>query len=163
MKKVIAIAITFVLMLGCVFMSACSEKSNAVTRDELIRENFAAGKEAEDDAKGREHIEIPENTETIEIEGEEWKILRSIEEFEEKIFYSDGGLEKNYILANDIDLKRWRNIRYTIFQGKINGNNYKFYSSKETGGFGSCLFYNIKNAILENIIFSASDGYFWGG
>ena len=172
MKKIFVGILVMILTVSCVAFSACDLfiiPSSAVTKYELIRENFAAEKEAEDDAKGREHIEIPEGAETIKIDEEEWIVIRSIEEFEE-IWLNNYGdttreenLQKNYIVANDIELKGWRYPEVKDpFKGKFNGNNYKFYSRKESNGFGDCLFYKLENAVVENMVFSSSDGYYIG-
>ena len=160
MKRFLISAVAIVFLACSMAMSACTKASStAVTIDELIRENYAAEKEAEDDAKGREHIEIPDDAEEIEIDGETWTVIRSIEEFRKKIFRADDkGLTGSFILANDVDVK-WFKPYHKIFKGRFNGNNYKFYGTEENNGFGGCLFYLMKNAIIENVIFSASDGY----
>lgn len=164
MKKILVSVLAIVFFVCGATMTACAPKSStAVTIDELIREDFAAEKEAEDDAKGREHIEIPEGAEEIEIEGETWHVIRNITDFKRKI-YSNGeeGLTGSFILANDIDVERFQPRKSIYFQGRLNGNNYKFYGTKENGGFGGCLFCRMKNAVVENLVFSASDGFFGG-
>lgn len=161
MKKFLIVIMSIVMLACSVAMAACAKASStAVTIDELIRENYAAEKEAEDDAKGREHIEIPDDAEEIEIEGETWTVIRSIEDFKRKIFNNgEKGLTGSFILANDVDVKRFRPYQFKYFEGRLNGNNYKFYGTEEYGGFGACLFYIMKNAVIENVIFSSSDGF----
>ena len=159
MKKILVSVLAIVIFVCGAAMTACAKKSTAVTKEELIREDFAAEKEAEDDAKGREHIEIPEGAEEIEIEGETWIVLRSIRDLRMKIFNNgEEGLTGSFILANDVDVE-WFKPYHKIFMGRFNGNNYKFYGTKENNGFGGCIFYLMKNAVVENVIFSASDGY----
>lgn len=163
MKKFIVGLVAIVIFVCGAAMTACAPKSSsAVTIDELIREDFAAEKEAEDDAKGREHIEIPEGAEEIEIEGETWQVIRNFEEYRNKIFRNgDEGLTGSFILANDVDVNAFKPTT-KIFKGKFNGNNYKFYGTKENGGFASCLFARIEDAVIENLIFSSSDGFYSG-
>lgn len=171
LKKFFIVILVSIILTNCVAFTACDlfvGSSSAVTYDELLRENYAAEKEAEDDAKGRDHIEIPTDAQTVELENEEWVVLRNMEDFRH-IWSPIGGtanrdqnLKKNYIVANDIDLKGWEyGLFNQSFEGKFNGNNYKFYSQLESGGFISCLFYRLENALVENIIFS-SEGYYHG-
>lgn len=171
MKKLFIGILTLAIAVSCVVFAACgllNGTSTAVTYGELLRENYAAEKEANDDAKGREHVEISDDAQTIELENEEWVVLRNIEDFKriwstrEGTAKRDENLKKNYIVANDIDLKGWDYDSLTqSFEGKFNGNNYKFYSPSGNGGFVSCLFYRLENALVENVIFS-SNIYFHG-
>ncbi len=172
MKKLFVLCLTVIVAVSCIAVTACNLENNtsstAVTKHELIRENFAVEKEAEDDAKGREHIDIPADAETIELDNEEWVVLRSIEEFvkiwavPQDVVARGEDLKKNYIVANDIDVKGFRISYKESFAGKFNGNNYKFYGTEANGGINNCLFQKLENAQVENIIFSSSDGYFVG-
>ena len=165
MKKFLISLALIVAFVCSVAMSACTKTpstSTAVTIDELIRDDYAAEKEAEDD-KTREHpTEIPEGAEVIEKDGEEWIVINSADEAVNKIWKSgEAALSKNYILAADLILGKnySRQInKYKIFQGKFDGNNYKIYSTQENGGVRGGLFNLVTDAIIENVVFSASDG-----
>ena len=163
MKKFIVGLVAIVIFVCGAAMTACAPKSSsAVTIDELIREDFAAEKEAEDDAKGREHIEIPEGAEVIEKDGEEWIVINSTDEFTEKLWRGGkDALSKNYILSNDLiigDNYPTKINGNKTFKGKFDGNNYKIYATQENGGLRRGLFSVISEALIENVIFSAADG-----
>ncbi len=165
MKKFLTIAITFVLMLGCVFMSACSEKSNATYDEELIRKNYAKEMEAEHDKTRVHPVEIPDNAQTVEVDGIIYDVFRDSSIYDaiwrftnHPETYSGTG---NFILANDIQWMGMYNY-YDIgskshpFNGRFYGNNYKIkdcYSAIESG-----IFTYIENAVIQNVIFSASQG-----
>lgn len=166
-KLLIALTMGISLIIGCFAVTGCKEEeSSAVGRFDLIREDFAKNKEKEDDEKGREHLEIPANADTIEIENETWCVVREFNDFRQKEYnYPDMPAlksQRNYIFANDIELIcNANNNEYCLwkeFGGKLDGNNYKITSSEANGG-RKALFEYIDNAIIENLIFSASDGY----
>ena len=173
MKKIVKLLVVLTagisLIIGCFAVTGCSKKSSAVGRFDLIREDFAKNKEKEDDEKGREHLEIPANADTIEIENETYCVVRKFNDFTQKEYsYPDMPTrsKRNYIFANDIELIcNLNNNEYCIwkkFEGKLDGNNYKITSSEENGG-RKMLFSDINNATIENIIFSSSDGYIKSG
>lgn len=173
MKKIVKLLVVLTmgisLIIGCFAVTGCSKKSSAVGRFDLIREDFAKNKEKEDDEKGREHIEIPADADTIEIENETWCVVREFNDFRQKEYnYPDMPTrsKRNYIFANDIELIcNLNNNEYCIwkkFEGKLDGNNYKITSSEENGG-RKALFEYIDNATIENLVFSASDGYVKSG
>lgn len=116
--------------------AGCS--STGYSGDGWYRPDFGKEMEARDDEKGREHIEIPNNATTIELDGEEYNVIRNRNDFNRG---------KNNILANDIEFGRFDIIGY-----KFNGNNYKLYG--ETGN--ECIFRTIENATIENVIFSST-------
>lgn len=145
-KTVAACLISAVMIMGIVAISGCAKKSTAATIDDLMREDYAKEREAEDDAKGREHIEIPDGAATIEIDGEEWTVVRGL-----KDLFGSYNFRKNFIQANDIDLDKYSTNNRT-FKGKYNGNNYKFYGDRK-----SELFRYTENAVIENVIFSSED------
>ena len=171
MKKIVKLLVVLTmgisLIIGCFAATGCKEEdkeSSAVSAFDLIREDFAKNKEKEDDETGREHLEIPADADTIEIENETWCVVREFNDFRQKEYnYPDMPKlrsQRNYILANDIELIcdgtdccLWLN-----FTGKLDGNNYKITSSEANGG-RKALFEDIENATIENLIFSASDGY----
>ena len=161
MKKILVSVLAIVIFVCGAAMTACAPKSSsAVTIDELIREDFAAEKEAEDDAKGREHIEIPEDAEEIEIEGETWQVIRNKKDFISKIYRNgEEGLTGSFILANDFDRDRYSyqnsSYRNEYFKGKFNGNNYKIY-----GEYKNALFGYTQDALIENVIFSSQYAYY---
>lgn len=167
MKRFLISLVAIVFFACSVAMSACTKTpstSTAVTKYELMRENYAAEKEAEDDAKGREHIEIPDGAEVIEKDGEEWIVINSSNEAVNKIWRGgETALSKNYILAADLILGNNYPSRINkdkIFQGKFDGNNYKIYATEKNGGLRRGLFHTISGALIENVIFSAADGSF---
>lgn len=173
MKKIVKLLVVLTagisLIIGCFAVTGCSKKSSAVGRFDLIREDFAKNKEKEDDEKGREHLEIPANADTIEIENETWCVVREFNDFKQKEYsYPDMPTrsKRNYIFANDIELIcNTNNYEYCLwkeFSGKLDGNNYKITSSEANGG-RKMLFEEIDNATIENIIFSSSDGYIKSG
>ena len=148
MKKAIILILSLIIVICGSAVTGCTKASTAVGRFDLIRENFAREKEAEEDAKGREHIEIPADAETIEIENETWTVVREAKKFQKAT--------GNYILANDMvlsDLICFAND----FEGKLNGNNYKI--KNYNVGTIKRLFYSIENSTIENIIFTTIDGY----
>ena len=161
LKRFLISAVAIVFLVCSMAMAACTKASStAVTIDELIRENYAAEREAEDDAKGREHIEIPDDAEEIEIEGETWQVIRNKRDFVAKIYKNgEEGLNGSFILANDLDRDRYSyqyaSYRYSYFKGKFNGNNYKVY-----GEYRTALFEYTKDAIIENVIFSSEYAYY---
>lgn len=165
MKKFLIVIMSIVMLACSAAISACtkaSSTSTAVTIDELIRDDYAAEKEAEDD-KTREHpTEIPEGAEVIEKDGEEWIVINSADEAVNKIWKSgEATLSKNYILAADLNLgdNYYKRIKKEkIFRGKFDGNNYKIYSTEENGGVSGGLFFSLVDALIENVIFSSSDG-----
>ncbi len=148
MKKAIILILSLIILICGSAVTGCTKASTAVGRFDLIRENFAREKEAEDDENGREHIEIPADAETIEIENETWTVVREAKKFQKAT--------GNYILANDMvlsDLICFAND----FEGKLNGNNYKI--KNYNVGTIKRLFYSIENSTIENIIFTTIDGY----
>lgn len=79
-KKLISIIISLCMAvtgimccLGCDGEEPYVDTSNAAVPGQFDNPEIAKAKEAEDDAAGREHIEIPEGAETIEIDGEDRK------------------------------------------------------------------------------------------
>lgn len=174
MKKIVKLLIALTagisLIIGCFAVTGCSKKSSAVGRFDLIREDFAKNKEKEDDEKGREHLEIPANADTIEIENETWCVVREFNDLKQKEYsYPDMPAlrsQRNYIFANDIELicnlKIDEYCLWEKFSGKLDGNNYKITSSEVNCG-RKMLFSDIDNATIENIIFSSSDGYIKSG
>lgn len=148
MKKIIIAILSLIILICGSAVTGCTKASTAVGRFDLIRENFAREKEKEDDEKGREHIEIPADAETIEIENETWTVVREAKKFQKAT--------GNYILANDIllsDLICFAND----FEGKLNGNNYKI--KNYNVGTIKRLFHSIENSTIENLIFTTIDGY----
>ncbi|MDE5977452.1 MAG: hypothetical protein K2G70_03150, partial [Turicibacter sp.] len=122
------------------------------------REDYAKNKEAEDDAKGREHIEIPDGVATVEVDGENYNVIRSLEEFK-LISRNESTQSDNYILGCDLNLADYNGFdesnRYD-FRGKFNGNNYKIYSTEQSK-INKCLFSSATNAEITNVILSATD------
>ena len=171
MKKIVKLLVVLTmgisLIIGCFAVTGCKEKeSSAVGRFDLIREDFAKNKEKEDDEKGREHLEIPANADTIEIENETYCVVREFNDLDQKEYnYPDMPKlrsQRNYILANDIELIcDGTEIVFCLwkkFEGRLDGNNYKITSSEKNGG-RKALFEIIHEATIENLVFSSSDGY----
>lgn len=131
------------------------DKSNAVSRNVFDDPEFAKEQEAKDDAAGREHIEIPDDAETITIDGEKYIPIDSVNEIRPEDY------DKNFILKHDIDVTGkgviglsnsllMTNGANEPFTGKFNGNNYKVYGDR-----GWTLFGYIKDAEISNLIFSS--------
>ncbi len=164
MKKGIFVFISIILL--CIIpVSACAcedATSTAIEFDDLIREDYAKNMEAEHDKTRVHPVDIPEGAETVTVDGEVYQVIRTINEFEEKIYRTYLGNTENYILGCDLDIADFNveDYKSNVFSGKFNGNNYKIYSTEKDGGLRSSLFYKVENAFIENIIFSASDGAF---
>lgn len=131
----------FLCIFACMIIAAStiiacnSVKTTAYYGDGWYRPDYGAQMEARDDEQGREHIEIPEGVDTIEIDGEEYNVMREWRDFDN---------DKNNILANDVEMHK-----FYIEGHKFNGNNYKIYG--ETGN--ESVFYRVRNATIENVIF----------
>lgn len=117
--------------------AGCS--STGYSGDGWYRPDFGKEMEARDDAKGREHIEIPNDATTIVIGEEEYNVVRNCDDFDR---------EKNNILANDISI----NYYYCLGKHKFNGNNYKFYGDYS----GSPILNSVENSTIENVVFSSN-------
>ncbi len=162
MKKIVSIIAAISLcMVSMNVFAGCEEKpfvdtSNAVSLNTFDDPKNAKAQEAKDDEIGREHIEIPDGAETIEIDGEQYIPIDNIDEIRSVDY------DKNFILKHDIDIsggKGWigtaeilafGNYSTTPFTGKFNGNNYKLYGERNRSLFGY-----IKDAEISNIIFSS--------
>ncbi len=166
-KKLISIIISLCMVMtgimccvGCDGEKPYVDTSNAAVPGQFDNPETAKAKEAEDDAAGREHIEIPEGAETIEIDGEIYYPIDSLEIDFGK--YGDDAWSKNYILTGDVDITdrkdsigfvvekidySWANIPFT---GKFNGNNYKIYGERNR-----MLFDFIDGAEISNFVLSS--------
>ena len=139
--KISALLVCLVIA-ASMFIACNSVKTTAYYGDGWYRPDYGAQMEARDDELGREHIEIPEGVDTIEIDGEEYNVMRESRDYDD---------DKNNILANDIELRQYAIGQYEIYGHKFNGNNYKVSSIE-----GDSLFHDVRNATIENVIFSAS-------
>lgn len=161
MKKIVSIFIAICMcMVSIVCCIGCNDKpfgdtSNAVSRNAFDNPDFAKAQEAKDDAAGREHIEIPDDAETITIDGEQYIPIDDIDDIRSVDY------DKNFILKHDIDVTgksvigpacvlMMTNGDDKPFTGKFNGNNYKIYGRR-----GHALFGYIKNAEISNFVFSS--------
>ncbi|MDE7406041.1 MAG: hypothetical protein K2M89_04140 [Clostridiales bacterium] len=163
MRRAICIlmAICMSVVICTLSLIGCGEKefvdtSNAVSRNSFDNPDFAKEQEANDDAAGREHISIPDDAETITIDGEQYIPIDNMDD----ISYVD--YDKNFILKHDIDIRGKgcvapakvlspSSTSHDIpFTGKFNGNNYKVYGER-----GWVLFGYIKDAEISNLIFSS--------
>ncbi len=166
MKKLISIVISLCMVmtgimccLGCDGEKPYVDTSNAAVPGQFDNPEIAKAKEAEDDAAGREHIEIPEGAETIEIDGEIYYPIDSLEIDFGK--YGDDAWSKNYILTGDVDitgdtnrigyLRSFNNFIHGIaFTGKFNGNNYKIYGERKRRVFDYIDGAEISNFVLSS-------------
>lgn len=160
MKKYVVGLISLIMIISCATMVACkTTPSTAVTAEELMRENYAAEMEAEHDKMRTHPVEIPDAAETIEYEDEEWIVIRSAADLKKLFNHKYTGtvedLKGNYILADDINCKDVRLVNEN-FEGKFNGNNYKLFNISSSGGSTS-LFYDLQNAVVENIVISSAN------
>ena len=138
MKRFVKIlAITACLIIAVGILTACNP-STAYPGDDWYRPKYSEQMEARDDESGREHINIPDDAKTIEIDGEEYNVMRSDRDFNR---------EKNNILANDIE-QTYFNLDGNIF----NGNNYKIYGQAGEED----VFYSVRNTVVENVVFSSN-------
>lgn len=163
MKRTISLLLAICMSVICVFtFVGCGEekyvdRSKAAIRNTFDDPEFAKAQEAKDDAAGREHIEIPEDAETITIDGEQYIPIDDIDEIRPEDY------DKNFILKHDIDVSGGKGgvapsfiLSMTStnpdkpFTGKFNGNNYKVYGDRS-----KILFGHIKDAEISNIIFSS--------
>lgn len=162
MKRTISVLVAICMSVICALcFIACGEKpfvdtSNAVSRNTFDNPDFAKEQEAKDDAAGREHIEIPDDAETITIDGEQYIPIDDIDQIRPVDY------DKNFILKHDIDVtgKGVIGPAYILsmtsqypdepFTGKFNGNNYKVYGERSKALFGY-----IKNAEISNFVFSS--------
>lgn len=162
-KRIFVFILITLLCIVPITVCACEDAtSTAIEFDELIREDYAKNMEAEHDKTRVHPVDIPEGAETVTIDDEIYHVIRTIDEFEEKIYFTNLGNLNNYILGCDLDIADFDAKMYEeiIFSGKFNGNNYKVYSTEKDGGLRSSLFFTARNALIENIVFSASDGSF---
>ncbi len=167
-KKLISIIISLCMAvtgimccMGCDGEKPYVDTSNAAVPGQFDNPETAKAKEAEDDAAGREHIEIPEGAETIEIDGEIYYPIDSLDI--DSYTYGSDYLSKNYILTGDVDITDRKeyigflNNYYTSivgldipFTGKFNGNNYKIYGKRNR-----MLFDYIDGAEISNFVLSS--------
>lgn len=145
-KKLIIICIMLVALSGLGMLSGCDGggESKAVTRNEHIRLNYSKEMEAKHDAEGREHIEIPEGAQTITVEGIEYNVIDN---------FGDMNIRSsNYILSQNVKSTGSIGEYGNAFTGRFHGNNYKVY------GYNSgALFKFVDGAVVQNVIFSASE------
>ena len=173
-KKLISIIISLCMVmtgimccLGCDGEKPYVDTSNAAVPGQFDNPETAKAKEAEDDAAGREHIEIPKGAETIEIDGEIYYPIDSLEIDFGK--YGDDAWSKNYILTGDVDITGdtacigyIRNIYNADsndipFRGKFNGNNYKIYGKRNRLIFNFIIGAEISNFVLSSELVTDGD------
>ncbi len=168
-KKLISIIISLCMVmtgimccLGCDGEKPYVDTSNAAVPGQFDNPETAKAKEAEDDAAGREHIEIPEGAETIEIDGEIYYPIDSLDI--DSYTYGADYLSKNYILTGDVDItgddshigevRGYYFANFHIsdipFTGKFNGNNYKIYGESKR-----YIFDYVKDAEISNFVLSS--------
>lgn len=164
MKKAVCLFVAVCLSLTSVFCCiGCKDEefvdtSNAVSVNTFDNPDFAKKQEAKDDAEGREHIYIPDDAKTIEIDGEEYIPIDTFDD----IFTDEDCYDRNYILKHDMDITGMGYIGYADFlysevtrpnepfTGKFHGNNYKIYGQR-----GWPLFGYIKDAVISDIVLSS--------
>lgn len=91
----------------------------------------------------REHIEIPEDAETVEIDGEEYIPIDSLRSM-------GNGDGKNYILTCDQTLTGTSSLGGGTFKGKLNGNNYKIKGEVQSAIIGTIDDSEIFNLVLSS-------------
>ncbi len=168
-KKLISIVISLCMVmtgimccLGCDGEKPYVDTSNAAVPGQFDNPEIAKAKEAEDDEAGREHIEIPEGAETIEIDGEIYYPIDSLDI--DSYTYGADYLSKNYILTGDVDItgddshigevRGYYFANFHIsdipFTGKFNGNNYKIYGESKR-----YIFDYVRDAYITNFVLSS--------
>lgn len=150
MKKLSSIILAIclcVLSVGCCV--GCNDRnekpfvdtSNAVECGSFDRSDYAKEMELVHDAE-REHIEIPDGAETVEIDGEEFIPIDTLDSM------GNGG-GKNYILTCDQYLTGTSPLGGGEFRGKLNGNNYKISGTVQTA-----IIFSIEDSEIFNIVLS---------
>ncbi|MDR2202092.1 MAG: hypothetical protein LBP26_04945 [Clostridiales bacterium] len=162
MKRLLNGIITAVLIFTAAFgFVGCGEKDDGYSAP--YSNAIGEQAEADDDAKGRTHIEIPEGAETIELEDGVFNVIRTTEDFAN----IDNDLSANYILANDIvPGECYRNeiifsteeneYIYNSFKGIFDGNNYKFLPPPKIPSQAKVPFGRVSGGTIRNVIISAA-------
>ena len=157
MKKLVSVIIALCLSIAsvacCIGCNDRDEKpfvdtSNAAECGAFDRPDYAKEMELAHDAE-REHIEIPEGAETVEINGEEYIPVDSL-------LSIDNGDGKNYILTCDQSLTGSSPLggKFSTFRGKLNGNNYKIKGTVQTA-----IIHMIEDGEIFNLVLSSDLKY----